>query len=293
MTFATSRPTEVSIEDRRAPGSIVDWAAVLAGAVVATAISFVLLTFGSAIGFSISSAWPDSGASTRWVLSLAAFWILAQQIGAFLAGGYLAGRLRREPAPRTPQTEFRDGVQGGVVWAVGIALGAVLAASAAGMVARTGAEAVRTVTPRADQVAYFADVLLRPAAQPGQQPPAASEPVSEDTRAEMLRILARGVVNRELTQPDRAYLASLVAQRTGLGPEEAQRRVNDGFAQLEGAVRSTADDARRAAALGGFLTAAGLVIGFAAAWWGAIRGGHHRDENFTHSGFYLRPRAQG
>ncbi|MFX8895302.1 hypothetical protein ABTM96_19410, partial [Acinetobacter baumannii] len=69
-----------------------------------------------------------------------------------------------------------------------------------------------------------------------------------------------------------------------------QRRVSDTFAQFEQSVRDAADRARRAAALGGFLTAASVVIGFAAAWWGAIRGGHHRDNNLAHSGFYLRSR---
>lgn len=59
---------------------------------------------------------------------------------------------------------------------------------------------------------------------------------------------------------------------------------------MEQSLRSAADKARQAGALGGFLTAASIVIAFAAAWWGAMRGGHHRDDNFTHSGFYLRSR---
>jgi hypothetical protein len=38
-----------------------------------------------------------------------------------------------------------------------------------------------------------------------------------------------------------------------------------------------ADKARRATVLTGFVTAASLVVSLGAAWWSALRGGHHRD----------------
>src|SRR5256885_1652440 len=46
-----------------AGASFVEWGAVLAGAFLAAGISFVLLTFGAAIGLSATSPWPNSGAS--------------------------------------------------------------------------------------------------------------------------------------------------------------------------------------------------------------------------------------
>ena len=73
--------------------SFVDWSAVLAGAVLAAALSFVLLTFGTAIGLSATSPWPNSRLSAKLVASLAVFWTMAQQIGSVMAGGYVAGRI--------------------------------------------------------------------------------------------------------------------------------------------------------------------------------------------------------
>jgi len=287
-------------EQGRSIVSIVEWGAVIAGAVLAAALSFVFITFGSSVGLSITSAWPDAGTSTRWTASLAAFWMLMQQIAAFMAGGYIAGRLRKEPDARTDETEFRDGIHGALVWAVGIVIGAMLAASAAMVAARVGAEAGRAAitaaSQNAEQFSYFADTLLRPAApapgQPGQAaaPAQAQQPAGQDVRAEVSRILARSALNRELSQNDRNYLSTIVAQRTGVPPEEAQRRVTETFNNMEQTLRDAADKTRKATALGGFLTAAAVAISFAAAWWAAMRGGHHRDNNFSHSGFYLRSR---
>jgi hypothetical protein len=72
---------------------------------------------------------------------------------------------------------------------------------------------------------------------------------------------------------DRAYLAQLVAQRTGLSPQDADRRVADAIT----AAREATDKARRTAVLTGLVTALALVISFAAAWWAAIQGGNQRD----------------
>lgn len=293
MTTINS-PAETAPRAVALSASAVEWGAVFAGAVFAASLSFVFLTFGSAVGLSMTSAWPGSGTSAKWTGTLAAFWILAQQIGALLAGGYLAGRLRKEPEARTDQTEFRDGIHGGLVWAVGILIGAMLAASAAMVATRVGLEAGRTAVSTAsqnsEQFSYFTDVLLRPAPQAQPGPAAQGQAVPQDARSEIARILARSTVNRELSQADRNYLAGVVAQRTGIAPDEAQRRVSETFAQLEQSLRSAADQVRKTGALGGFIAAAGVVIAFAAAWWGAIRGGHHRDNNFTQSGLHLRSR---
>src|SRR5450432_231916 len=124
------------------PGtSFVEWGSVLAGAVLAAAISFVLLTFGTAIGLSATSPWPNAGASTKVIASVAIFWVMAQQIGAFMAGGYVAGRMRsRWHEPTEHEVEFRDGLHGGLVWAVGVVIGSALFFATAGAVAKTGAD---------------------------------------------------------------------------------------------------------------------------------------------------------
>lgn len=270
------------------PPAYVEWGAIIAGAITAAAISFVLLTFGTATGLSATSPWPNSGLSPKMLASIAVFWILAQQIGAFMIGGYIAGRLRsRWSEGDVEEAELRDGLHGALVWAVGIALGAVLFAFATTSAAKTAADVTsRTVTAATtsnlDLVSYYADVLLRTTgrqATPGTQAAPRGEPVSPELRAELVRLLGRALTNGSLAEADKSYLASLVAQRTGLNQQEAEKRVNDTFAEANRAVREAADKARRAAVLTGFVTAASLLISLAAACWAAQRGGHHRDTN--------------
>ena len=92
-------------------------------------------------------------------------------------------------------------------------------------------------------------------------------------RAEVARILARSVASGSIGTENRTYLAQLVAQRTGISQQEAEKRVDEAV----NAARAAADKARRAAVLTGFVTAAGLILSFAAAWWAAMKGGQHRD----------------
>ena len=80
-----------------------------------------------------------------------------------------------------------------------------------------------------------------------------------------------------MADSDRSYLATVVAQRTGLPQAEAERRVNETITDATRATREAADKARRAAVLGGLVTAISLLVSLAAAWWAAQKGGNHRD----------------
>lgn len=258
--------------DAESGTSVVSWSAVVAGAVLAAALSFVLLTFGAAIGLSATSPWPNSGLPTWIIASLAVFWVMTQQIGAFLAGGYVAGRVRSRPSDaRTDEVDFRDGLHGGLVWAVGIVIGAALALAASGALVRTGAEigtkAAASVASTADPMELALDAMLRPAA--GGAPAGRAE----DSRVELSRILASSVATGPLSDQNRAYLVQRVSQLTGLAPKETEVRVNEAL----NATRRAADRARRAAVLTGFVTAASLVISLGAAWWAAVKGGQHQD----------------
>lgn len=263
--------------------SYLEWGPIVAGAVLAAALSFVLLTFGAAIGLSATSPWPNSGLSAKFIVGLAVFWTLVQQIGAFMAGGYIAGRLRGRwaDAPQE-EVEFRDGVHGGLVWAVGVVIGAFLLVMAAGAVARTGTElagrtAVAAAGTNANPMDTVLDTMLRPAAAapPAGQPARAAQtqPAQESPRALISRILATAVAEGNLSNENKTYLAQLVAQQTGLPPQEAETRVNNALTSA----REAADKARRAAILTGLVTAVSLIISFAAAWWAALKGGQHRD----------------
>ena len=94
MTHVGPAPVSSRAAPTTGGASFVEWGAVLAGAVLAAAITFVLLAFGAAIGLSATSPWPNSGVSAKVIASLAVFWAMAAQIGAFMVGGYVAGRMR-------------------------------------------------------------------------------------------------------------------------------------------------------------------------------------------------------
>ena len=296
MTHVGPAPASAVVAAKPA---FVEWSAIFAGAFIAAGLSFVLLTFGTAIGLSATSPWPNSGMSAKVIAGLAVLWVMAQQIASFMAGGYIAGRLRTRWAEAShDEAEFRDGLHGGLVWAVGVVIGAALLMATAGAAARTGIEtagkAVGAMTSTADPMDAVLDAMLRPmsvaqAGTPGPSSPGTATggpaPASRltnappaspaEARAELSRILASSVASGSMTEPNRAYLVQLVAQRSGVSQQEAERRISDALTSA----REAADKARKAAILTGFVTAASLLISFAAAWWAATRGGNHRDNS--------------
>jgi hypothetical protein len=270
-------------------GPSIDWAAVIAGAIVASAISFVLFTFGTGLGLSITSPYPREGVSA-WVFAVVlALWVVWVSLTSFFAGGYLAGRMRRKLSLSSHETEVRDGVHGALVWALGLLIGAFIASWTASGIAKTGTEAVATsagaaatsfasgLSKAADPVGYQTDTLFRPtpSAAGGQSA------TRGDPRAEAARILARNSVKGEVSPEDQAYLTQLVARETGLSEADAKTRVDTVLAEFRSAVQAARDAAEKARKFGlllSFLIAATLVVSAAAAWWAATRGGQHRDE---------------
>jgi len=74
------------------------WTPVLVGALGATALSLILVTFGAAVGLGVSSAaptWRDASVAL-WILS--GIYLILQAVLSFGFGGYLAGRVRALPA---------------------------------------------------------------------------------------------------------------------------------------------------------------------------------------------------
>jgi hypothetical protein len=273
--------------------SAVDWAAIIAGGVLATAISFILITFGSAIGLSLTSPYEGSGFSLVFLGVASGLWLVWVQISSFIAGAYLTGRLRRRLPDATPhEVEVRDGCHGLLVWALGVLIGATLASSVAGSVASTGAAVVSSTTQAigsgaaqaaasgSNPLEYATDTLFRsdnPQAPDGN---AASGP-------EAARILAASAAQGSISADDKAYLARLIQARTGLAQPEAEQRIDRVMASMQSAAdkaKAVADKARRVGVIIAFVTAAALVVSAVAAWWAAGMGGRHRDEgtDFSH-----------
>ena len=97
--------------------SAVSWGAIIAGAVVASALSLALLMLGAGIGLVSVSPWSNNNVSVTTFGILAAAWFIAVQLFASGVGGYLAGRLRtRWVSVHTDEVYFRDTAHGLIVW---------------------------------------------------------------------------------------------------------------------------------------------------------------------------------
>src|SRR5205814_7664016 len=70
------------------------WTPVIAGALAAAALSFILLTFGAAIGLGVSSTSPTWRDASAALALLSGLYVILQSIVSFGVGGYIAGRVR-------------------------------------------------------------------------------------------------------------------------------------------------------------------------------------------------------
>ena len=258
--------------------SNIDWGAIVGGALVATALSFVLFAFGSAAGVASVSpySWNNPSATTLTIVGVA--WVSVAMILSFLVGGYFTGRYRR-PVGDTmsrEETEARDGAHGVLVWALSLLLGVSLAAMIAAGAARGtasavgGAAAVAAQNVPRDRVSTVFDTMLRPAAGDATNPVRVENP-----RAEIARIMSSSALTRgEITNEDRDYVARLVAAEARIPPEEARRRVDAGIEQA----KQAANAARKVTGALAFLIGALSIIAAGAAYWAATAGGRVRDD---------------
>jgi hypothetical protein len=76
-----------------AGGSYVEWSAIFARSILASAIIVLMTAFGSAIGLSLVS--PYHGPSPAIFYVVLAQWFTWITVSSSVAGGYVTGRLRR------------------------------------------------------------------------------------------------------------------------------------------------------------------------------------------------------
>jgi hypothetical protein len=251
-------------------GSIyLTWTPAGAGAIVAAALSFVLLAFGSALGLAVaspSSTWRDTSAVFTLLSGL---WLLLTALASFGLGGYLAGRLRIPLRPHSrDEVEFRDGIHGLLVWAVAVLIGAVLAVAVSSAVSpQRGTDAKSSTASIAEPLfALELDQLFRSDRKP-------TDPGDEELRGQATRIISSGLGHRSMAPEDRAYLVRLVEERTGLAAADADSRVK----QIVSKSRDAVAKARRSGVILAFMVGASLLLGAAVAWLAAAAGGQHRD----------------
>lgn len=285
MTIEEETAIVASREADAGDRSYLDWPAVFAGAVLASAISLVLIAFGSAIGLSLTSPFDNTGMSAVGLAIALGLWLVWVQVSSFMAGGYVTGRMRRRAYDASEhESDVRDGIHGLVVWGVGVLLGALMLAMTTGGVVKTAA----TAASGAAQTAIEKTADVAQAANPFSQavdtafrtsrPEAAN---SADARNETMAIVARGIAQGDIPEADRTYLAQLIAARTNVPEEEAKVRVETMVTNAQHAAEEAKQQAQRAkhfAVIAAFVAAASLAISAAAAFWAAGMGGKHRGE---------------
>jgi hypothetical protein len=253
-----------------AQSSGVSWPAVIAGAFVAAALSLILLSLGTGLGFSAVSPWLNSGASASALGSAAILWLIVTQIAASALGGYLGGRLRTKwTNVHSDEVYFRDTAHGLLVWAVGMVITAGFLASSAASFAgsqRSVAPASPGQSSALDPTSYFVDTLLRGTGS-------AVEKQDAPQQAEVSRIFAHDLNQGALPDGDKTYLAQLVSARAGLNASDAEKRVTDVFRDSQ----ESADRVRKGIARFSLWLFVALLSGaFFASYAGTI-GGKQRD----------------
>jgi hypothetical protein len=229
-------------------------------------------------------------------------WLSFMQLAASGIGGYLAGRLRTKwVSVHTDEVYFRDTAHGFLAWAVATLVTAATLTSAIGSILGTGAQAAGPVAGAATTIAtaaagpaaasanggsvglgYFIDSLMRK--DPGANPSATGDAAGAPPNGEIARIFANDLRAGSLPAEDAHYVGQLVAQRTGLAPADAEKRVTDTFAKVQSrlkeadtATREAADKARKASAGAAMWLFVSLLIGAFVASYSATFGGRRRD----------------
>jgi hypothetical protein len=315
MTTSTVPSGDASIlairetEIKRAPA--INWPAVLAGNAVTGGLILVFIPFGAALGLTLISPFRDEGVSGTTVAAVTLAWVAFMYLFSTAAGAYVTGRLRANPSQieALDEVQFRDGANGLVFWGVGMIVSALFTAmsltAAVGTAASaTGSAASQALTGVQSGVQastasrsssgssmlstdYLVDMFLRSSTQQAASSTTANAAAKSETeiRGEIGRILATSAYNGQVSDPDRQYLSTLVASRSGISEGDARKRVDDAITRVtqlrtdaEKAARETAETARKSTAQAAFWTAVlSLVAGFAA-WYAAQLGGRHRDE---------------
>lgn len=304
-------------DNTRSLNSAVSWGAIAAGAAAAASLSLILLILGVGLGLSSVSPWARDGVSAATFGVSTILWLTLTQLLASAMGGYLAGRLRtRWIGVHTDEVYFRDTAHGFLAWAVASlataalltsVIGSILSggvqagAAMVGGVASTASSAVGSTAALAGTaqgndggpMGYFIDSLFRrDAAAAAPFTGTARSATGMDTieratnrdMAEVSRIFMNVSRSEPLPADDIRYAGQIVAQRTGLSQQDAEKRVADVYAKAqtkvhdtEVAARDAADKARKASAYSALWLFVSLLVGAFVASLAATFGGRLRD----------------
>jgi hypothetical protein len=252
---------------RRVEGAwTLQWTPVFAGALTATAVSSILITFAATVGLGVASSAPTwrEASVALWLLS--GIYLILQALVSFGCGGYIAGRIRSPiDAGDVEDVERRDGLHGVAAWALAIVVGVLLSAFVGMAANRSSTLATSTSTTEPTVLSYELDQLFRARRAPNLD--------LAPARAEAGRILLTSSGHSGVSSEDRTYLVQLVTGTTGLAGADAERRVDTVITDSKKAISRT----RASTIILAFSLATALLLGAAASWVGAEFGGRLRD----------------
>ena len=247
------------------------------------------------------SPWTASGVSATTFAVSTAIWLVVMQWASAGVGGYLAGRLRATwIGIHDDETYFRDTAHGFCVWALSTLIVAGLMSGAVTAVIGGGASAVTSIASGAAQGAsqgaaqsaggpsggsalpldYYVDTLFRPSDASAARSPNGGDNI-RDTKTEASRILTQSLATGTMPDPDKAQLARLVANATGMSEADARTRLDQVLGQIDQAktqAKEAADKARKASAMLSLMTFLSLLIGAFIGCVSAAFGGKLRDD---------------
>jgi hypothetical protein len=245
------------------------WGPAVAGAIAASALAFVLNSFGLAIGLALASASPTWRDTSFALILLSGLYLLLAALASYGFGGYTAGRMRRRYDPGE-LPEFQDGMHGLLVWGIATLLAGLLATATIPFLPRApwvgGTPQATTSVPGESLIGFELDRLFRGSERRDRGD------LSYD-RAEAARILLTTSSHSGMDPADRAYLAKLVAADTGAAAPDAERRVDEAAARA----KQDINRARSSAVILAFMAGAAALLGVIAAWAAAVTGGRYRD----------------
>lgn len=301
-------------DSSRSVTSAVSWGAIVAGAAAGASLSLILLILGVGLGLSSVSPWAREGISATSFGVSTIIWLTLTQLLSSAMGGYLAGRLRTKWLDtHTDEVYFRDTAHGFLAWAVASLATAALLTSAIGSILNGGIQAGASVvggvantatlaaggfaasgkmaSEEGGPMAYFVDSLFRRdgsaeavSSTVAALPADANERVLTRDAAEVSRIFTNVSRSEPLPAEDIRYVGQLVAPRTGLSQQDAEKRVTDIYVRAQArlnaaevATKEAADKARQASAYAALWIFVSLLGGAFIASLAATYGGRQRD----------------
>ncbi|WP_166295689.1 hypothetical protein [Bradyrhizobium sp. 2S1] len=248
-------------------GLRLQWSPVFAGALTASALSLILISFGAAVGLGVSSSSPSWRDASAALALLSGLYLILQALVSLGVGGYIAGRTQRVVgATPADVVESNDGLHGLTTWALAVVMGGTIIALVGLSAARPVIQSRPSATAAEQLLSAELDRLYRSVRRP------ANLDIGYE-RAEAGRILLTSSGHSGVNTEDRSYLIQQVAAATGLPAAEAEKRVDSVIGDAKTAIQRS----RRSSVILAFSVAAALLFGAVAAWAAACAGGRHRD----------------